>query len=41
MKTEKELWIEKEIAKIVAQKLSDELTRRMIEMVKDFAEWSF
>lgn len=41
MKTEKQIWIESEIKKIVAQNLSAELTEKMIKMVKDFADWSF
>ena len=41
MKTEKEIWLEKEIAKLAEQNLSADLTARMIEMVKDFANWAF
>lgn len=40
-KTEKQIWIEKETAKIMAQGLSKETTRRMLEMINDFANWSF
>ena len=39
--TEKELWIKKETEKILAQGLSAETTRRMLEMINDFANWAF
>lgn len=39
--TEKQEWIKKETEKIMAQGLSAETTRRMLEMINDFANWSF
>lgn len=39
--TEKELWIKKETEKILAHGLTAETTRRMLEMINDFANWAF
>ena len=40
-KTEKQIWLERETAKIMAQPISDETKRRMLEMINDFANWTF
>lgn len=41
MKTEKQIWMEQETAKIEKQNLSEETKKRMLEMIKDFADWAF
>lgn len=38
MKTEKQIWMERETAKIEKQNLSEETKKRMLEMLKDFAD---
>lgn len=41
MKTEKQIWMERETAKIEKQNLSEETKKRMLEMIKDFSDWLF
>lgn len=40
-KTEKQEWLERETAKIMAQDISSETKLRMLEMINDFANWAF